>query len=167
MTGSDRNRCRSPERLPTGRAPSQPNGSSLTRSHRIEAVTAGLSFTKVLHDCLASGVILLDSKRKVASLNDHAKYLLGLSPDQATLPQLAALPAALRAMARAALGSGKSPADRQVTIKAGNREAVTFHAGAVPLQAGRKRVCHQRQLHLPPGKSLRHKSAQSARSPGP
>ena len=138
MTGSDRNRRRQPERLPTGRAPSQPNGSSLTRPHRIEAATAGLSFTKVLHDCLASGVILVDGKKKVASLNDHAKYLLGLSPDQATLPPLAALPAALRTMARAALASGKSPAARQVTIRAGKRGAVTVHASAVPLQSGRK-----------------------------
>jgi len=138
MTGSNSNSRRPPERHPTGRAPSKRNGSSLTQPHRIEAPTEGLSFTKVLQDCLTSGVILVNAKKKVASLNSQAKHLLGLSPDQATLPPLPALPAALRTMARAALASGKSPADRQVTIKAGNRESFTVHASAVPLQAGRK-----------------------------
>ena len=138
MTVSDSNRRRPPKRLPAGRAPARPDGSSITWPHRTEATTEGLSFAKVLHDCLASGVILVDDKKKVASLNDQARKILGLSADQAPLPQLAALPAALRIMARAALGSGKSPADRQVTIRAGNREAVTFHASAVPLHVGRK-----------------------------
>ena len=125
MTGSDSNGRRPPERLPRGRAPARPNGSSITRPHRIEAATEGLSFAKVLHDCLASGVILIDGKKKVASLNGQARHLLGLSPDQATLPPLAALPAALRTMARAALASGKSPADRQIELKAGSRGRVT------------------------------------------
>ena len=138
MTGSDSNSRRPPERPPTGRAPSKPNGSSLTQPHRIEASTAGLSFTKVLHDCLASGVILIDARKKVASINAQAKHLLGLSPDQATLPSLPALPAPLRTMVRAALASGKSPADRQVTIKTADRGPVTIHVSAVPLQAGRK-----------------------------
>ena len=138
MTGSDSDSRRPPKRLPAGRAPGRPNGTSLSRTHRIEATTEGLSFAKVLHDCLAPGVILIDGKNKVASLNGQAKLLLGLSPDQATLPPLAALPAALRTMARTALASGKSPADRQVKVSAGNRGAVTLHASAVPLQTGRK-----------------------------
>ncbi len=138
MTGSDSDSRRPPKRLPAGRAPGRPNGTSLSRTHRIEATTEGLSFAKVLHDCLAPGVILIDGKNKVASLNDQAKLLLGLSPDQATVPPLAALPAALRTMARTALASGTSPADRQVKVSAGNRGAVTLHASAVPLQTGRK-----------------------------
>ena len=138
MTGSDSNSRRPLQRLSAPRAPARPSDSSIIRPHRIEAATGGLSFAKVLHDCLASGVILVDGKKKVASLNDEAKHLLGLSPDQAPLPPLAALPAALRTMTRAALSSGKSPADRQVTIKAGNRGAVTLHASAVPLHASRK-----------------------------
>jgi nitrogen-specific signal transduction histidine kinase len=138
MTGSESNHRRPPGRLLAGRAPARPKGPSITRPHGTEATTEGLSFTKVLHDCLASGVILVDSKKKVASLNDQAKKILGLSPDQAPLPQLAALPAALRTMARAALASGKSPAGRQVKIRAGKRGAVTVHASAVPLHVGRK-----------------------------
>jgi len=110
----------------------------MSRPHRIEATTEALSFAKVLHDCLAPGVILIDGKGKVASLNVQAKHLVGLRPDQPTLPSFASLPAALRAIARAALASGKSPADRQVKVSAGNRGAVTLHVGAVPLQTGRK-----------------------------
>jgi len=92
----------------------------------------------VLHDCLASGVILIDGKKKVASLNDQAKHLLGLNPDQADPPPLAALPPAIRAMARAALASGKSPADCQFELKAAGRGPVTLRLSAVPMQPGRK-----------------------------
>ena len=92
----------------------------------------------MLHDCLASGVILIDGKKKVASLNDQAKHLLGLNPDQADPPPLAALPPAIRAMARAALASGKSPADCQFELKAAGRGPVTLRLSAVPMQPGRK-----------------------------
>ena len=157
MTGSDSNSRRPPERLPAGRAPAKPSGPSITRPHRIEAATDALSFAKVLHDCLAPGVILIDGKNKVASLNDQAKHLLGLSRDQVAMPRLAALPAALRTMARTALASGKSPADRQVTIKAGNRAVAAFHASAVPLQAGRKNSGVVLVLHnLTPAGQVEH-----------
>ena len=138
MTAFDSNSRRPPGPIPAGRAPARSNGPVRPKSPKSTAPLEGLSFAKVLHDCLASGVVFIDGKKKVASLNDQARKILGLSPDQASLPQLATLPGALRAMARATLGSGQSPADRQVTIRVGNRDTVIFHASAVPLQAGRK-----------------------------
>ena len=103
-----------------------------------EAASCGLSFADLLHDCLAAGVILIDGKKKVTSLNSQARHLLGLSPDQAALPSLAALPAALRTMVRQALSSGKSPADRQVQLRTGDHGPVILQASAIPAQAGRK-----------------------------
>jgi two-component system nitrogen regulation sensor histidine kinase GlnL len=97
-----------------------------------------LSFADLLHDCLAAGVIHIDHKQKIASLNGQARQLLGLSSDQATLPSLAALPAALRTMVRRALSSGKSPADRQVRLGAGSRGPAILQASAILLQPGRK-----------------------------
>jgi signal transduction histidine kinase len=138
MTGSDSNRRRPPGRLLAGLPLARPKNPSIARPQRTEAVTEGLGFTKVLHDCLASGVILVDGKEKLVSLNGQARRILGLSPDQAPQPQLAALPSSLRAMARAALRSGKSPADRRVTIRAGHGEGMTVHASAMPLRVGRK-----------------------------
>jgi two-component system nitrogen regulation sensor histidine kinase GlnL len=61
-----------------------------------------------------------------------------LSPDQAVLPPLAALPAALQTMARQALSSGKPPADRQIQLKKGNRGLATLQASGIPLQLARK-----------------------------
>ena len=92
----------------------------------------------MLHDGLAAGVILIDGKKKVASLNSRARDLLGLTPDQAALPSLAAMPAVLRTMARQALSLGKSPGDRQVQLTTGERGPATLHASAIPLQPGRK-----------------------------
>ena len=104
----------------------------------IEAAPEGLSFANLLHDCLASGVIFIDAKKQVASLNDRAKQLLGLNPDQATQPSFAALPAALRTAALKALASGQAPADRQVELKTRGRGPLTLHVSAVPVHAGRK-----------------------------
>ena len=56
--------------------------------------------TNPLRDSLLTGIILVDSKKKVASLNDPAKELLGLNPDRLELPALAALPAELRDLVR-------------------------------------------------------------------
>jgi nitrogen-specific signal transduction histidine kinase len=97
-----------------------------------------LSFADLLHDCLAAGVILIDGKKKVTSLNSQARNLLGLSPDQAAPPSLAALPASLRTMVRQALSSGKSPADRQVQLRTGGHVPATLQASAIPLQPGRR-----------------------------
>jgi signal transduction histidine kinase len=105
---------------------------------RITHATENLSFADMLHDGLAAGVILIDGKKKVASLNSRARDLLGLSPDQAALPSLAAMPAVLRTMARQALSLGKSPGDRQVQLTTGERGPATLHASAIPLQPGRK-----------------------------
>jgi len=161
MTGFDGNRRRPPGRLLAGHALARPKKPSIPRPHRIEAVTEGLGFTKVLHDCLASGVILVDGKEKVASLNGQARTILGLSPDQAPQPQIAALPSALRAMARAALRSGKSPADRRVTIKAGHGEAITVHASAVPLRVGHENSGVVLVLHdLTPASGIEHRVRQ-------
>jgi two-component system nitrogen regulation sensor histidine kinase GlnL len=110
----------------------------MTPPLRNEEATQGLSFARLLHDCLAAGVILIDGKKRVTSLNAQAKHLLGLSPDQATLPSLRALPPALRTLARQALASGQSPPDRQLELKSGSRGTETLHVSAVPLQAGRK-----------------------------
>jgi nitrogen-specific signal transduction histidine kinase len=133
----------------------RPEGCSLTRPKRIESATEGLSFAKVLRDCLALGVILVDGKKKVTWLNDQAKHLLGLTSDQATLPSLAALPAALRTMVRAALVSGKSPADRQFELKAAGRSPITLSLSAVPMQACRKNAGVVLVLHdLTPAREI-------------
>ncbi len=139
MTGPDINSHRPRAGLSTDHAPAKPDDSSPSPPPGIEDTSDALSFANVLHNCLAAGVVLIDGKNKVTSLNDRAKRLLGLSPDQAALPPLAALPGVLRTMARAALTSGKSPADRQITIRARDRRPVAFHASAMPLQAGRKK----------------------------
>jgi two-component system, NtrC family, nitrogen regulation sensor histidine kinase GlnL len=81
--------------------------------------------------------MLINGKKEVISLNAQARHLLALGPEPATLPSLAALPAALRSMVQQALASGQSPPDRQLELKTGRRGPVTLHVSAVPLQMGR------------------------------
>jgi hypothetical protein len=85
-------------RRPLGRPPAHhpqanPKAPSISPPSGIELAPEGLSFADVLHDCLASGVIFIDGKSRIVSLNAQAKQLLGWNPDQTTLPSLAALPA--------------------------------------------------------------------------
>ena len=135
---TESNGRRSPERLVRSRRQAKEANASIVRLPRIAHAAEGLNFADVLHDCLAAGVILIDGKKKVTSLNSQARDLLGLSPDQATLPSLAALPAALRTMIRQALSSGTSPADRRVQLRTGDHGPATLQVSAILLQPGQK-----------------------------
>ena len=138
MAGNESNGRRSPEGLVRSRTQAKQNSASIVQQPGITHATESLSFADLLHDCLAAGVIVIDGKKKVASLNGQARHLLGLSPDAANLPSLAALPAALRTMVRRALSSGQSPAARQGQLRTGSRGPVILQASAIPAQAGRK-----------------------------
>ena len=85
-----------------------------------------------------AGVILVDGKQKVASLNDRAQELLALKTRGTKSPAWTALPAELRAMVREARVTGRSPADRQLELRAGRRGPVRLRVSAVPVRAGRK-----------------------------
>ncbi len=82
-------------------------------------VKPGPSFSNVLRDRLACGVVLIDDQWKVVALNGQARRLLGLSPDEATLPAFELLPAALQAAVREAAGSGKTAAEQQIELSVG------------------------------------------------
>src|ERR1035437_816614 len=134
MAGTESNGRPSPEGLVRSRPQAEQNSPPIVRPAGITHAAESLSFAEVLHDCLAAGVILIDGNNQVTSLNSRAGELIGLSPDQIVLPSLAALPPALQTMARQVSSSGKSPADRQIQLKNGNRGPITLQASAIPLQ---------------------------------
>ena len=86
----------------------------------------------MLRECLVCGVVLIDSRQKVAALNDPAKQILGLDSAQG------ALPAPLQAVVRETLASGEAPADRQIELEIGGRGKITLRVSAVPLHPARK-----------------------------
>ena len=110
----------------------------MSKPAKTEQGQEGLSFANVLRDRLVCGVILIDGGRKVTALTGQAKYLLGLNPEQATLPAFEALPAPLQTIIREALSSGKALADRQVELNTDGRGTVTLRLSAVPCRPGRK-----------------------------
>jgi signal transduction histidine kinase len=138
MTGSGSNSRQRPGRFFSGRSKNKLEGPPLTQPSRIEPAPEGLNFAGVLHDCLAAGVIVVDAGKKTTSLNDYARKLLGLSPNQEPVTSLAALPAALRTMVRQTLAAGAPPANRQIQVNAAASAPVTLSVCAVPLHTGRK-----------------------------
>ncbi|MGO8927768.1 MAG: two-component system sensor histidine kinase NtrB [Limisphaerales bacterium] len=110
----------------------------MNNSAKTEETPEPLSFASVLRDHLAWGVLLIDGGKKVSVLAGRARHLLGVDPDQASLPAFEALPAPIQAIIRDALASGKATADRQIEMDAGSRGRITLHISVVPLQPGRK-----------------------------
>ncbi|MCX6925128.1 MAG: ATP-binding protein [Verrucomicrobia bacterium] len=139
MTGPDRQSRRPPEHVPLGQARAEPNDTLKASPVPNEAATEGLSFANVLHDCLASGVIFIDEKQQVVSLNARALNLLELNPDQALPSSLDYLPGALQTLARETWASGQAPPDCQVAIEAGGHRTVTLHVVALPVHPGQLR----------------------------
>ena len=103
-----------------------------------EEAQEGLSFANVLRDRLVCGVILIDDQKKVTALTGQANRLLGLSPEQKTLPAFEALPAPLQTLVRETLSAGKAPADQQIELQAGDRGRVTLRISALPFHPGQK-----------------------------
>ena len=110
----------------------------MSKPDKTEATREPLSFATVLRDHLACGVLLIDGSRNVSALAGRARQLLGLDPDQPTLPAFEALPAPIQAVVRKTLASGAAPADHQAEIDAGSRGRITVHISVVPLVPGRK-----------------------------
>ena len=125
-----------PKRLVRSRAQATGKSLATARRSRIPNATGSLDFSDLLRDCLAVGVVLIDAKRHVTSLNSQARTLLGLSPRQAPLPSLAALPPALQALVQRAWSSGKASTDRQVQLGMGDRAPVHPPQFCPPSAAG-------------------------------
>ena len=138
MTGSNSTNPRAPGPAPAGCAGANTNGLPQSPPAGHLELAEGLSFAGALDDCLLTGVIMVDSKQRVVSLNDHARKLLGLRVGRVKPPALAKLPAALRALVREVRTSGQPPGDRQLELKAGSHGPITLRASAVPLSVGRK-----------------------------
>ena len=110
----------------------------MNNSAKIAETRESLSFATVLRHHLSCGVILVDSGKQVGVLTGQARQLLGLPPEQASLPAFEALPAPLQAIVRETLASGEAPADRQFQMEAGKRGRITLHLSAAPLAPNRK-----------------------------
>ena len=138
MTGSGSKSQRRRGRLSSGRSKRHLDAAPRPPPSGIEPAFEGLSFAGILHDCLAPGVIVVDAKQRITSLNDHARKLLGLGPDQEHATSLVALPAAFHSMVRQTLAAGTPPADCQIKLKTTASSPVTIRLSAVPLHPGRK-----------------------------
>jgi signal transduction histidine kinase len=140
MAGIKRSGRRPPERPGRSRAPGKGKGGTILEAPTNQPAKESLTLADLLHDCLDAGLILVDGKRKVISLNSHVRRLLAMRPDHpSSLPSFAALPAALRTLVRQASLSGRTPADRQVQLRAGGRVTALLRANALPLQPGRSK----------------------------
>ena len=69
----------SPRRLVRSRARAKRKGASVARPAGVAHATGSLAFSDLLRECLAVGVVLVDSKKNLTSLNSQARTFLGLS----------------------------------------------------------------------------------------
>jgi two-component system sensor histidine kinase AtoS len=95
---------------------------------------SGLGFENALRTCLLSGVILVESKAGIATVNQEARQILGLAADQTSEMPIDALPEAIRDVAHKVLMSGKPSSARQIAIPT-NPGAGFAHVAALPLRS--------------------------------
>jgi signal transduction histidine kinase len=95
---------------------------------------SGPAFESALRTCLLSGVLLFNGDTGVATLNQEARQILGLAPDQGPEVLIGSLPAAIANLAREVLASGKPASARQITIPTKHGSSVV-HVSALPLKA--------------------------------
>jgi len=96
-------------------------------------VQSGPGFENALRACLLTGVVLVYSDSDLVTVTPEACQILGLSCQQAPEFPLETLPAALAAIAREALASGKPTATLQINVTNQHGNVRAF-VNAVPLQ---------------------------------
>ena len=98
----------------------------------------GLSFANTLRDCLVCGVIIVDSRQRVASLTSEAAEILGSEPGQKASPHsLAELPAPLQQIVCESLAAGQPLAHRRLELTVAGHGPLALSVSVVPLQPGR------------------------------
>jgi two-component system sensor histidine kinase HydH len=98
----------------------------------------GCSLLSVLQDCLACGVLTVDSEREHIAVTPDAAAVLGIPADgRGPAPTFAALPASLQSIIREVQSAGCNIADRQVDL---------------PSSRGAAQIVLVTALSIPPGK---------------
>jgi len=121
------------------KTPDKPADMSTNKTGKEEESQEGLSFANLLRDCLVSGIIVINEKKKIVTLAGEAKKILRLKPRQ-TLPQpFEILPAALAKIVHSTLASAKIINNREVELTIDGNQPLALAVSAVPLQAGRKK----------------------------
>jgi signal transduction histidine kinase len=93
---------------------------------------AGPGFEYALRSCLVSGIVVINSETKVATVTNEAREMLALPADSGAEISIDHLPSPILNVAREAMQSGRPSSTRQVVIDPSSFGKV-IHVTAVPL----------------------------------
>lgn len=86
----------------------------------------------------ASGLILVDSRKRIRGFSNSAEHILGIREADALAREIKMLPVALRRVVDRVFNFGEPVEDRQVSFQSPSGEK-TFHVTALPLVTGKPR----------------------------
>jgi two-component system, NtrC family, nitrogen regulation sensor histidine kinase GlnL len=95
---------------------------------------AGTGLAGILRDCLLPGLILVDPRRRLATLTRSAQQLLGAAASQGMAVPLASLPLPLAQLGDAPAPADRSPCELQVEVMHPTRGALTLCASIFPAE---------------------------------
>src|SRR6185437_15564042 len=100
---------------------------------KTEGSNNGLDFVTVLRDCLNSGVIVLDDRRKITAFNPYAEQLTGLNAAAITGQNAASLPEPLESLVVDIFSSRQPSSNHQVLLRDAKGNEFAALVSAVPL----------------------------------
>ena len=93
----------------------------------------GGPFENMLRDCFSCGVIAVDFEGRIISVNPEAKRVLHLPALREPAPSLETLPAQITAIIREVLRTGKTTANRKITLNFLKQASATLSVTAMPV----------------------------------
>ncbi len=92
-----------------------------------------LDFAHILRESLASGVIVVNSRRRIEAFNHRAEAVLRLKSSHVLGQSIDTLPGPLRQFIETALGHAGPAPDRQFVLAPAPGLSLTIHAAATPM----------------------------------
>jgi two-component system sensor histidine kinase HydH len=95
---------------------------------------SALGFENAVCGCMLSGVIVLDPRAQMATLNPEASQLLGIPAEQGLKISVENLPESIAKVVREALAAGKLSITRQIDLP-GQSGSSLAHVNAIPVKS--------------------------------
>jgi signal transduction histidine kinase len=107
---------------------------SARSQHRTEGPAEGLNLARSFRNCLASGVVVINSRERILSATPEIERLLHLAHDKTAGAPLALLPDSLQKVVREVIGSKTTVIRDRLTLTLAGKNPRDFHVTAQPIQ---------------------------------
>lgn len=106
---------------------------SARSQHRTEVPAEGMNLARSLRDCLASGVLVINSREQIVSATPEVERLLHLASGKTVTAPLTLLPGPLQSVVREAIARNTAIIREHLTLTLAGKHTRDFHVNAQPI----------------------------------